>query len=252
MVRALEVTIGSGRPFSSFGPGLGATPATDFALVGLHVELADCAARIAARYRAQLDGGFLDEVEALAARPAGLARTARQALGYKELLDHLDGACTLDEAVDLAVRRTRQFARRQRAWFRRDPRITWCRRTRRPTTCRSCSTARQNEGRMRLTKHHGLGNDFLVLVDRPRCPTPTWPGASCDRHRGIGADGLLYLSALSGDEPDGAEVAMVLLNADGGRAEMSGNGIGCLAQAGSSTAACRPRCSHAPTSGCGR
>jgi tRNA dimethylallyltransferase len=55
-----------------------------------------------------------------------MSRTAAQALGYKELLAHLGGACSLDEAVDLAVRRTRQFARRQRAWFRRDPRIRWC------------------------------------------------------------------------------------------------------------------------------
>ena len=54
-----------------------------------------------------------------------MSRTARQALGYRELLDHLAGRTTLDEAVGLAVRRTREFARRQRAWFRRDPRIVW-------------------------------------------------------------------------------------------------------------------------------
>jgi tRNA dimethylallyltransferase len=125
VVRALEVTLGSGRPFSSFGPGLGANPATEFTLVGLHVEPAELARRIEARYEAQLEAGFLDEVIALAGRPQGLSRTARQALGYKELLDHLAGVCTLEEAVDLAVRRTRQFARRQRAWFRRDPRVTW-------------------------------------------------------------------------------------------------------------------------------
>jgi tRNA dimethylallyltransferase len=125
VVRALEVTLGSGRPFSSFGPGLAARPDTDLALVGLHVEPSALAARIERRYREQLAAGFLDEVRALAARSAGLSRTARQALGYKELLDHLAGRCPLEEAVDLAVRRTRQFARRQRAWFRRDPRIRW-------------------------------------------------------------------------------------------------------------------------------
>ncbi len=52
-------------------------------------------------------------------------RTARQALGYRELLAHLDDELTLDEAVAVAVQRTRAFARRQRAWFRRDPRIVW-------------------------------------------------------------------------------------------------------------------------------
>jgi tRNA dimethylallyltransferase len=82
-------------------------------------------ARIAARYRQQLDDGFVDEVRRLAARPNGLSRTAAQALGYRELLEHVTHGRDLDDAVDAAVRRTRQFARRQRAWFRRDPRIDW-------------------------------------------------------------------------------------------------------------------------------
>ena len=72
-----------------------------------------------------MDAGFLDEVRRLRAEPRGISRTAGQALGYKELLEHLDGAVTLDEALDLAIRRTGRFARRQWAWFRRDPRITW-------------------------------------------------------------------------------------------------------------------------------
>ena len=67
----------------------------------------------------------MDEVRRLAADPRGLSRTAAQALGYKELLAHVRGEATLDEAVDLAIRRTRRFARRQRVWFARDPRIRW-------------------------------------------------------------------------------------------------------------------------------
>jgi tRNA dimethylallyltransferase len=125
VVRALEVTIGSGRAFSSFGPGLGARPSTAFGIVGIDVPRPVLAERIEARYHAQLDAGFLAEVEALARRPAGLSRTAAQALGYRELLEHLTGARSLEDAVDLAVRRTRRFARRQRAWFARDPRIEW-------------------------------------------------------------------------------------------------------------------------------
>ena len=125
IVRALEVTIGSGRPFSSFGPGLGAYPSSRFRLAGVWLPRHVVADRIAGRYADQLAAGFVDEVRSLAARPAGLSRTAGQALGYRELLDHVAGGSTLDEAVDLAVRRTRRFARRQRAWFRRDPRITW-------------------------------------------------------------------------------------------------------------------------------
>ena len=124
LVRAMEVTLGSGRPFSSFGPGLGAYPmSTRFRLAGVWLPRAQVGRRIEARYRAQLAGGFADEVRRLSA--AGMSRTARQALGYRELLAHLAGTWTLDEAVDEAVRRTREFARRQRAWFRRDPRITW-------------------------------------------------------------------------------------------------------------------------------
>ena len=123
IVRALEVTLGSGRPFSSYGPGVGAFPTTSrFRLAGLWLPRPVVNARIEARYHAQMDARFLDEVKAL---PPDLSRTARQALGYRELLAHLEGSITLDQALDEAVRRTRAFARRQRMWFRRDPRIVW-------------------------------------------------------------------------------------------------------------------------------
>lgn len=133
VVRALEVTLGSGRPFSSYGPGLGAYPPTHFDLVGLRLDPEILRDRIAARYGDQMAAGLLDEVRHLAAgdqgpdgrERLGLSRTASQALGYRELLAHLRGELTLDEAIGDAVRRTRAFARRQRAWFRRDPRIDW-------------------------------------------------------------------------------------------------------------------------------
>lgn len=82
---------------------------------------------------------------------------------------------------------------------------------------------------MRLTKHHGLGNDFLVLLDLDGIHpvSPEQAAALCDRRAGIGADGLLRVTAGTG----GADVTMRLLNADGSVAEMSGNGVGCLAQA---------------------
>ena len=81
--------------------------------------------RIAERFDRLMELGFLEEVRSLAARPGGLSRTARQALGYRELLTHLEEGVPLPDAVDQAVRRTRAFARRQMAWFRRDPRIVW-------------------------------------------------------------------------------------------------------------------------------
>ena len=81
---------------------------------------------------------------------------------------------------------------------------------------------------MHLSKHHGLGNDFLVLLDPPsELDAASLARMVCDRRRGIGADGLLIRRPAT----DGADVAMELRNADGSRAEMSGNGIRCFAQA---------------------
>ena len=125
IVRALEVCLGSGRLFSSFGPGVDAYPPTRFALAGLEIARDQMDANIASRYAQQMKDGFLEEVAALHVAAAPMSRTARQALGYRELLAHLDGECTLDEALEEAKKRTRRFARRQQRWFRRDPRIRW-------------------------------------------------------------------------------------------------------------------------------
>jgi tRNA dimethylallyltransferase len=125
IVRALEVTIGSGRPFSSYGPGLGEYPATAFDLVGLRLERGELRRRLAARLDAQLAAGLLEEVRRVLAAPGGMSRTARQALGYRELISHLERRIPLEEAVAEALRRTQLFAKRQEAWFGRDPRIRW-------------------------------------------------------------------------------------------------------------------------------
>ena len=84
---------------------------------------------------------------------------------------------------------------------------------------------------LRLTKAHGLGNDFLVALETAN-PALTAAAvaaggsvaatALCDRHRGVGADGLIF--GLAPDAP-GADLRMVLFNADGSEAEISGNGI---------------------------
>ncbi len=127
IVRALEVTLGSGRPFSSFGPGLTAYPPTPVVLVGLPFDPETVDRRVEARLRRWVDEGLVDEVARLAAHPAGLSRTARQALGYKELLAHVEEGADLEACVEEAVRRTRAFARRQWSWHRRDPRVRWVR-----------------------------------------------------------------------------------------------------------------------------
>jgi tRNA dimethylallyltransferase len=121
VVRALEVTIGSGRPFSSFGPGLDLHPPSRFRMAGLWLPRAVVARRIEQRVHGMVESGLADEVRQLAERPGGLSRTARQALGYKEFLAGLPP----EEAAAETIRRTRAFARRQRVWFRRDPRIRW-------------------------------------------------------------------------------------------------------------------------------
>jgi tRNA dimethylallyltransferase len=125
IVRALEVTVGSGRRFSSFGPGMAAYPPVATLQIGLEWPLDELDRRIETRVQAMVDRGLVDEVSRLAGAPRGLSRTARQALGYREVLEHLDGACSLDEAVATTVARTRRFARRQVRWFRRDPRVVW-------------------------------------------------------------------------------------------------------------------------------
>jgi tRNA dimethylallyltransferase len=136
IVRALEVTMASGRPFSSFGPGVfgagesegqgrGET-ALRIAATGIWMSRDVGAERIEARIAAMVDDGLIDEVERLAAAPGGLSRTAREGIGYKEILDHLEGSVpTLEAALRRTAERTRQLARRQRMWFRRDRRITW-------------------------------------------------------------------------------------------------------------------------------
>lgn len=125
VVRALEVTLGSGRPFSSFGPGLEAYGPTRFRLVGLRRPRPVIDDRIVARYRRQMEDGFLDEARRLAHDPRGVSRTAAQALGYRQLFAHLAGECDLESAIGDAVTATRRFARRQERWFTRDPRILW-------------------------------------------------------------------------------------------------------------------------------
>jgi tRNA dimethylallyltransferase len=121
VVRALEVTLGSGRPFSSYGPGLDVHPPTPFRMAGLWLPRPVVARRIEERVRHMLEHGLAEEARRLAERPRGLSRTARQALGYKEVLDGLPA----DAAIAEITRRTKAFARRQRVWFRRDPRIVW-------------------------------------------------------------------------------------------------------------------------------
>ncbi|MYJ14473.1 MAG: hypothetical protein F4078_09290, partial [Acidimicrobiia bacterium] len=87
---------------------------------------------------------------------------------------------------------------------------------------------------MHLSKHHVFGNDFLVRLEPDEAPCPAgWVRGVCDRTRGVGADGVMWAAARGGggSREDPLRAEMRLYNADGGEAEVSGNGLACLAQA---------------------
>jgi tRNA dimethylallyltransferase len=123
LVRALEVCLGSGRPFSSFGPGVDVYPSTPVVQIGLRLPRPRVAELIESRVRRMIDDGLIEEVRSLLA--SGFSRTAGQALGYKETVEHLEGRIGEDEAIEMILTRTRRFATRQDRWFRRDPRVRW-------------------------------------------------------------------------------------------------------------------------------
>ncbi len=125
VVRALEVTLGSGRPFSTYGPGLATYAPARVVQVGLRVPVEELDARIERRFHQWMRDGLLDEVRRLVADPRGLSRTARQAVGYRQMLAHLEEGLDLNAAVEASIAQSRRLARRQRSWFNRDPRIEW-------------------------------------------------------------------------------------------------------------------------------
>jgi tRNA dimethylallyltransferase len=125
IVRALEVVAITGTPFSGFAEAWERYDPARMRAAGLRLAPEALAARVERRVEAMLDAGWLDEVRGLVASGFGGWLTSTQAIGYAELAAHLDGRLSLEEAVEGTVRRTRALARRQMAWFRRDPRIRW-------------------------------------------------------------------------------------------------------------------------------
>jgi tRNA dimethylallyltransferase len=124
-VRALEVAAITGREFSTFAEAWERYPSGRVRAAGIELPRDALVARVEGRVRAMLDRGLLDEVRALRARGLGGWLTSTQAIGYAEMAAHLEGRLTLEEAVRETVTRTKSLARRQMAWFRRDPRIRW-------------------------------------------------------------------------------------------------------------------------------
>jgi tRNA dimethylallyltransferase len=124
-IRALEVAGVTGRPFSEFAADWQRYPVDRVRAAGIELPREVLARRIEERVRAQLAAGFVDEVRDLLDRGIDRSSTSRQAIGYAEVSRFLAGASSLDEAAALIVKRTKALARRQMAWFRRDPRLRW-------------------------------------------------------------------------------------------------------------------------------
>lgn len=125
IVRALEVPVVTGRPFSSFAEAWERYDTDAVRPAGLRMSRELLVGRIRARVIGMLDEGWLDEVRSLVDAGFGGWLTSTQAIGYAELARHLRGDMTLDDALEATVKRTTNLARRQMAWFRRDPRIRW-------------------------------------------------------------------------------------------------------------------------------
>ncbi len=123
IVRALEVVALTGAM-----PGALTSYSAVYDVVQVGLDAPDLAERIAVRVDRMWASGLVDEVVGLVERGLRQGVTASRALGYAQALAQLDGSLTEDQAREATVVATRRFARRQRAWFRRDPRVEWLRR----------------------------------------------------------------------------------------------------------------------------
>ncbi len=122
VLRALEVCKASGEPYSSFRSGRHTERPFRIVKIGVEMAREELYARIDRRVEQMMEAGL--EAEARALWPMK-ELNALQTVGYKELFDHFEGRCTLEEAVELIKRNSRRYAKRQLTWFRRDEAIHW-------------------------------------------------------------------------------------------------------------------------------
>lgn len=123
LLRALEVCLGTGKPFSSFRKNLPAPRNFKVLKVGLDLPRAELHNRINARVDQMMNDGLLEEAH----RFYPLRHlNALKTVGYKELFDHFDGNVSLEEAVEKIKTNTRRYARRQITWFKKDKEFIWC------------------------------------------------------------------------------------------------------------------------------
>jgi tRNA dimethylallyltransferase len=152
VLRALEVALVTGRPLSSwiaeqpFG-----TQAIASVRVGLTLPRAILYDRIAGRVAWMLEAGWLAEVQGLLRLGLSPRLPAFQAIGYRQLVRHLEGDGSLEQAIAGIVQETRRFAKRQETWFRKEPDVTWF---------SAQELKRQIPGVLEHAKHRGLGRAY--------------------------------------------------------------------------------------------
>ena len=126
IIRALEVYRLTGRPISSFQKQFDAErPRHDWTIIGLRREKMVESQRINARVKKMIELGLVEEVKSLLAEEKPLSRQARCAIGYAEIIDHLEGRTSLEEAVEQIKVNTRRLAKGQRTWFKTFRRVNW-------------------------------------------------------------------------------------------------------------------------------
>lgn len=124
VIRAVEILELTGRRPSELRTSWeGRCGPYELTVCGLTWARSELFKRAAERVHREIASGLVDEVQA--ARACGISRTARQALGVKEMLGYIEGGATLEEATVTLVRNTKNFIRRQLSWFRADPRVEW-------------------------------------------------------------------------------------------------------------------------------
>ncbi|MEU5840458.1 tRNA (adenosine(37)-N6)-dimethylallyltransferase MiaA [Rhodococcus sp. NPDC047139] len=124
MVRALEVVELTGEPFAASQPTIG-EPRWGTVILGVDRATGELDERIARRTDLMFERGLVEEVHELAGAGLREGVTAPRAIGYAQVLAYIDGEYSLDEARERTFVGTRRYVRRQRSWFRRDPRIHW-------------------------------------------------------------------------------------------------------------------------------
>ena len=124
MVRALEVVELTGQPFAASAPTIG-EPRWNAVILGVDRDTDQLDRRIELRTDQMFATGLVDEVETLIEQGLRDGVTASRAIGYAQVLAHLDGEYDLAHAQERTLIGTRRYVRRQRSWFRRDPRVHW-------------------------------------------------------------------------------------------------------------------------------